>query len=151
MYLQFFISVISVHILGAKTEKIWQALVNGPRTADCLMAQLYKDWTKLTLRTKLVQVQWDAFLNQEILLNKHEMSLRCHQLKPNKKIARDIRWLINTVGQMHKWALQLGCMLQHEQHPVCRLSRNTAHKNSADPKLCNYHTILNGNGSVVIF
>ena len=37
------------------------------------------------------------------------------------------------------------------KHTVCRLSRNRAHKNSVDPKLCNYHTILNGNGSVVIF
>jgi hypothetical protein len=29
MYLQFFTSVISVYILGAKTEKDWQDTVNG--------------------------------------------------------------------------------------------------------------------------
>jgi len=43
MYLQFFTSVISVYILGAKTEKNWQDTVNGLRTADCLMAQLHED------------------------------------------------------------------------------------------------------------
>jgi hypothetical protein len=49
-------------------------------------------YTRLTLWTKHEQVQWDVFLNQEILWDKHGMSWKYHQLKPKINIEESIRW-----------------------------------------------------------